>query len=255
MPRPALSSNKGALRRALHAFHMLCDWQEGASVRPEAVEALREVCAAVPVCIIAHVLSDVGEAVVKGSLEAQGLLGSGPSQLMPHRVLCCSTPQGKESIVRQLEPGLHIDADLSTVGRSCWRIGGAPVQVLVPASFSVHDCSLSTCEARGGGAWQRTRGLSGLGCRLCWHHAPHACMVAIYSCVLAHGEVADWCIVRTPLLMSSLMPLLMSRVLQVTHMQRFLPRLVHIGPMPDPSQRPPGNVSHVASLAELFGGV
>ena len=63
--------------------------QEGASVLPEALEVLQELCQAVHVCIVAHVLSDIGEAVIKGSLEAQGLLGSGPRQLRPHRVLCC----------------------------------------------------------------------------------------------------------------------------------------------------------------------
>ena len=86
-------------------------------MRPEALEVLRDLCQAVPVCIVAHVRSDIGEAVIKGSLEAQGLLGPQSSQLRAHHVLCCSTPQGKESMLRQLEPGLHIDGDATTVSR------------------------------------------------------------------------------------------------------------------------------------------
>ena len=89
-----------------------------------AAEVLRELCTCAAVCITAHVASDVGEAVVKGTLEAAGLLGSAPGQLPEHRVLCCGTSQGKESIARQLEPGLYIDADPGTVSGCCVGIVG-----------------------------------------------------------------------------------------------------------------------------------
>ena len=46
---------------------------------------------------------------------AGGLVGSGAGQIAPHRVLCCSTLEGKISIARQLEPGLHIDSHPATV--------------------------------------------------------------------------------------------------------------------------------------------
>jgi hypothetical protein len=36
-------------------------------------------------------------------------------QLPPQRLLFCSTQPGKQSIVRQIEPDLHIDADIATV--------------------------------------------------------------------------------------------------------------------------------------------
>ena len=36
-------------------------------------------------------------------------------QVPAHRLLFCSTLQGKVSIVRQLEPELHIDGDPGTV--------------------------------------------------------------------------------------------------------------------------------------------
>ncbi len=46
-------------------------------------------------------------------------MGSGDGQIAPHRVLCCSTLEGKISIARQLEPGLHIDGHPVTVRHFC----------------------------------------------------------------------------------------------------------------------------------------
>ena len=42
-------------------------------------------------------------------------MGPGAGQIAAHRVLCCSTLDGKISIARQLEPGLHIDGHPHTV--------------------------------------------------------------------------------------------------------------------------------------------
>ena len=50
-----------------------------------------------------------------GALEEAGVLGSGPGQVRPHRLLFCSTPEGKTSIVRQIEPDLHIDGSGATI--------------------------------------------------------------------------------------------------------------------------------------------
>ena len=105
--------------------------QEGAELLPGAAETLRELSACATVCIMAHVASDIGEAVVKGTLEAAGVVGPGQGQVPQHRVLCCSTPAGKESIARQLEPGLHIDAEPSTV-----RAGTAALLWLSAAALS-----------------------------------------------------------------------------------------------------------------------
>ena len=38
-----------------------------------------------------------------------------PHQVPPHRLLFCSTAEGKVAIVRQLEPELHIDGSHNTV--------------------------------------------------------------------------------------------------------------------------------------------
>ncbi|KAK2080938.1 hypothetical protein QBZ16_000792 [Prototheca wickerhamii] len=91
--------------------------EEGASLASaRAAEALRALLdRGLDVYLLAHVASDVGEAVVRGALEAEGLLGAGPGQVSPHRLLLCGTQIGKVSVVRQLEPELHIDADAETV--------------------------------------------------------------------------------------------------------------------------------------------
>ncbi|KAG2430180.1 hypothetical protein HXX76_010279 [Chlamydomonas incerta] len=89
--------------------------QESASVRPEALEAVREMARVSDVYLVAHVEDDVGEAVVAGALEAAGLLGGGPGQVAPHHVLCCSTLDGKVPIVRQLDPDLHVDGHVVSV--------------------------------------------------------------------------------------------------------------------------------------------
>ena len=55
--------------------------QEGAILRPEAAEVVREVARAARVYIIAHVSDDVGEATVRGACEAGGLVGCAPGQV------------------------------------------------------------------------------------------------------------------------------------------------------------------------------
>jgi hypothetical protein len=93
----------------------LHELQEGATLRPEAVEILREVCSCADTYIICQVNDDVGQAVMTGSLEAVGLLGNQPGQLKQHHLLFCSTLDGKVSIVRQIEPDLHIDGSAKTI--------------------------------------------------------------------------------------------------------------------------------------------
>ncbi|KAK9786387.1 hypothetical protein WJX73_006975 [Symbiochloris irregularis] len=89
--------------------------QDGASLRPAAARVLAEMLHSTAVYIMAHVSDDIGEATVRGALEAGGLVGKGPGQILPHRILFCSTLAGKEALVRQLEPELHIDAHEHTV--------------------------------------------------------------------------------------------------------------------------------------------
>ena len=65
--------------------------------------------------VILQVEDDTGEATCRGALEAGGLVGSAPGQIPSQRLLFCSTLDGKVSIVRQLEPQLHIDGHPKTV--------------------------------------------------------------------------------------------------------------------------------------------
>ena len=61
--------------------------QEGATLRPEAAEVVREVARAARVYIIAHVADDVGEATVRGACEAGDLVGSAPGQARMHGIM------------------------------------------------------------------------------------------------------------------------------------------------------------------------
>eukprot|EP00798_Chlamydomonas_sp_ICE-L_P031117 gene31117-6250_t len=77
--------------------------------------ALPELCHKRDVYLIAQVGDDVGQAVAEGVLDAAGLLGPGMDQVPQHRLLFCSSLDGKVSIVRQIEPDLHIDGHSATV--------------------------------------------------------------------------------------------------------------------------------------------
>lgn len=110
--------------------------QDGASLRPEAGELLTELAAVAEVFLLAHVSDDVGQAVVTGALEAAGLLGRGPGQVPPHRLLFCSTLTGKVSLVRQLEPGLHVDGHPATVSE-LRRFMPLLLQVVAPGDVSL----------------------------------------------------------------------------------------------------------------------
>jgi hypothetical protein len=92
------------------------DLSDAASARPDALRALRELARAAEVFLLAHVPDDVGAALVAGALEAAGALGGAAGQVAPQRLLLCGTADGKISIVRQLEPDLHIDASARTIG-------------------------------------------------------------------------------------------------------------------------------------------
>lgn len=89
--------------------------EESARLRPDAAEVLREMASNTSVYLITQVKDDTGEATCRGALEAGGLVGSGPGQIPPQRLLFCSSLEGKASIVRQLEPQLHIDGHSRTI--------------------------------------------------------------------------------------------------------------------------------------------
>lgn len=92
------------------------DLGDAAAARDEAVAVAREIARASDLFLVAHVPDDVGAALVAGALEAAGLLGNAAGQVPPQRLLLCGTTDGKVSIVRQLEPDLHVDASARTVG-------------------------------------------------------------------------------------------------------------------------------------------
>ena len=81
--------------------------QEGASVRQQAIPILHELARNASVFFITHVIDDVGEATVRGALEESGLVGSADGQIKSHRLVFCSTLEGKVSIVRQQMYCMH----------------------------------------------------------------------------------------------------------------------------------------------------
>lgn len=89
--------------------------EEGAFVINDAAEVVKELASCLPLYLLAQVSSDIGEAVVRGALESANVLGTGPRQVPPHRLILCDTLGGKVAIVRQIEPELHIDGDHRTL--------------------------------------------------------------------------------------------------------------------------------------------
>lgn len=92
----------------------------GATVIPETVQYVQSLVRnRHDVFLLCHVDDDIGEAVVIGALEHCGLVGESKHDQIPaHRVLFCGSSRSKVSMVRQLEPQLHIEADDSIVS-SC----------------------------------------------------------------------------------------------------------------------------------------
>lgn len=93
----------------------IADLQNGATVIPQAISLLSDMAQACEIYLISQVLDDIGQAAVTGALEAAGLLGNSRRQIKPHRLLFCSSLEGKVAIVRQLDTQLHFDASATTV--------------------------------------------------------------------------------------------------------------------------------------------
>eukprot|EP00798_Chlamydomonas_sp_ICE-L_P006248 gene6248-2872_t len=93
---------------------------ESASLVSDISPIVRSLCQGRDVYFIVQVADDVGQAVAADVLEASGFIGTKPDQVAAQRVLFCPTPdgrvsEGKVSVVRQLEPDLHIDGHYATM--------------------------------------------------------------------------------------------------------------------------------------------
>lgn len=97
--------------------------EEGAALLDGVASVIARLLQHCELFLLCRVESDVGEAAVRGVLEGEGVCGTGKGQVPPHRVLFCGTAVGSTSMVRQLEPDLHIDGDAETVGLCCvWSL-------------------------------------------------------------------------------------------------------------------------------------
>ncbi len=89
--------------------------EEGATLLNDVADLITRLRQHYELFLLCRVESDIGEAAVRGCLEGEGVCGRGKGQVSPHRVLFCGTTVGSTSMVRQLEPDLHIDGDVDTV--------------------------------------------------------------------------------------------------------------------------------------------
>ena len=89
---------------------------QGATPIPAGIAVVKDmlVCRK-DVYLICHVQDDVGEAIVLGALEHHGLIGESEHQVPVHRVIFCSSQLSTVSVVRQLEPHVHLDGDKGIV--------------------------------------------------------------------------------------------------------------------------------------------
>jgi hypothetical protein len=121
--------------------------QEGAEVVAGIPELVHEMAKVVDLYLITRIVDDIGQAAVLGALEASGVVGDGLGAVKPHRVLFCSSPEGVVSMVRQIEPDLHVDSSSATISdlkRFMPRLlhiapdGSGAVQANVESAKSLH---------------------------------------------------------------------------------------------------------------------
>lgn len=75
-------------------------------VRRAAVPYLKRIAAMCDLYLVVHILNDESEIAVKEALRSAGIYESGMDE---RKTLFCETLDGRISIVRQLDPHLHID--------------------------------------------------------------------------------------------------------------------------------------------------
>lgn len=81
--------------------------ENGAMLRSGAAETVKELARACDLYLVTQCLDDTSEMAVMSALESAGLFAQG--MVNRDKVLFCSTPQGRASFVRQLEPDWHVD--------------------------------------------------------------------------------------------------------------------------------------------------
>ncbi|GAQ82100.1 peroxin 22 [Klebsormidium nitens] len=87
--------------------------ENGATLRPGAAEVVKELSKACDLYLVTQCLDDTSEIAVMSALESAGLFAHGA--VNKDKVLFCSTPQGRASFVRQLEPDWHVDTSADII--------------------------------------------------------------------------------------------------------------------------------------------
>mmetsp|Transcript_41072 Transcript_41072/g.108502 ORF Transcript_41072/g.108502 Transcript_41072/m.108502 type:complete len:193 (-) Transcript_41072:65-643(-) len=85
----------------------------------EAVGPFLELCAAAELFVVGLATTDAREEEVKTALESVGAFNAG---LQRHRVMFSSTLEGRGSMVRQLQPALHLETEQSVASALTGKI-------------------------------------------------------------------------------------------------------------------------------------
>lgn len=112
------------------------------SVIQSALPALCELARCSDLYLVTQVSSDAGEEAVRRALSDAGIIDSG---LNPHKILFCETEMGRGSIVRQLEPAMHVDT--STAVSDALRPFVPSVLLVQTPQNSVNPCSVPTTQS------------------------------------------------------------------------------------------------------------
>ncbi len=134
--------------------------QEAATLRHDTAAVLREVAAAARVYVVAHVCDDVGEATVRGALEAGGLVGGAPDQVRRTQQAVMAVRQ--RAAHWSLRPcGLRVQSGLQEPWQfsyvvtvlccctACWRVAGLWRAVCSTRCASVAGAAVFVMLARG----------------------------------------------------------------------------------------------------------
>mmetsp|Transcript_38390 Transcript_38390/g.90296 ORF Transcript_38390/g.90296 Transcript_38390/m.90296 type:complete len:186 (-) Transcript_38390:127-684(-) len=106
------SSSRRRMNVSLHLDGTLLKAEaEGGGLDAAAVASFIELCATCEVFAVALAAEDAREQEVMKLLESVGAFDAG---LRRHRVMFSSTDAGRASMVRQLQPAVHIETDAAT---------------------------------------------------------------------------------------------------------------------------------------------
>jgi len=110
----------------------------------ESIDSFLTLCKVSHLCTVTTVQDDADENDVLLKLQQMGAFAAG---LARHRVLFCSTTAGRASMVRQMQPTLHIESESEVVDVLTSRVPNVSLVTTLPEDFK-------KCVALVGTIWQ-----------------------------------------------------------------------------------------------------